>query len=418
MFFNRRIPFFIRESYYYDSKAAILWGIFWGLSLAFFPVIARRIGATSFQIALLTSSPFLGSLFTLYWSRFSNKRSKMKFFLWVKILARVILFLMIFAINPWIFIVVVFLNALFEQAGSPAYTGIMKEIYPDSFRGRVMGYVAGEQAIFAIFACYIGGILLDRINYRYIFPLAALIGISSLAYFRKIKTKSGNKIRSPKRRGLIPFEAIHVFQKDKSFFYYSLIFFTYGFGSLVAMPLYPIFLVDILNVSNALMGKLASLSSLFWMISYIFWGRYIDKKGEIKSLIISFLLASFIPLFYATSFNLWFIVLASVISGFNIGSELVRINYIAKITKHEDVQTYQGIDFSLMGIRGIIAPFLGVGLMSLVGIRVALLISFMITLTAFFLIIWFDTHYSKKDMRDKPVNRMKRLENQGSRVTV
>lgn len=411
MFFNRRVPFFIRESYYYDSKAAILWGIFWGLSLAFFPLIARRTGATSFQIALLTSAPFLGSLFTLYWSRFSNKRSKMKFFLWVKIWARVILFLMILAVNPWIFIVIVFLNALFEQAGSPAYTGIMKEIYPDSFRGRVMGYVAGEQAIFAIFACYIGGALLDRISYRYIFPLAAIIGIYSLAYFRKIKTKSENKIRTPKRRGLIPFEAIHVFRKNKPFFYYSLIFFIYGFGSLVAMPLYPIFLVDILNVSNALMGKLASISSLFWMISYIFWGRYIDKKGEIKSLIISFLLASFIPLFYATSFNLWFIVLASVISGFNIGSELVRINYIAKITKHEDVQIYQGIDFSLMGIRGITAPFLGVGLMSLVGIRAALLISFMVTLTAFFLIKWFDIHYSKKDMRDKLVICMNRLEN-------
>jgi len=394
MFFNRRIPLFIRESYYYDSKAAILWGIFWGLSLAFFPIIARKIGATSFQIALLTSAPFLGSLFTLYWSRLSNKTGKMKFLLRVKILARATIFLMVLAVNPWVFIAVVFLNALFEQAGSPAYTGIMKEIYPDSFRGRAMGYVASEQALSAIFACYIGGVLLDRMSYRYIFPLAAVIGIYSLAHFRKIKTQTKNKTRNSKPQGFLPSEAIDVFRKDRSFFYYSLIFFIFGFGCLLAMPLYPIFLVDILHISNSLMGILASLSSLFWMISYIFWGRYIDKRGAINSLIISFLLASLIPLFYAISFNLWFIVLASSISGFIIGSELVRISYIAKITKHEDVQTYQGIDFSLMGIRGATAPFLGVGLMNLVGIRRALLISFMVTLAAFFLMQWFRTHSS------------------------
>jgi len=388
MFFNRRIPFFIRESYYYDSKVAFLWGMFWGLSLAFFPVIARRTGASSFQMALLTSAPFLGALFTLYWSRLSNRTSKMKFFIWVKLLARTMIFLMAIAVNPWIFIALVFLNSFFEQAGSPAYTGIMKEIYPDGFRGRAMGYAASEQALSAILACLIGGVLLDRISYRYVFPLAATIGIFSLTYFGKIKTKSNNNGQNQRKQGFIPFEAAELFRQDRPFFYYCLIFFMGGFGSLLAMPLYPIFLVDILHASNTLMGTLASISSLFWMISYIFWGRWIDKKGEISLLTISFLLISLIPLLYAVSFNLWFIILASVVSGFTIGTELIRINYIAKISRDENVQTYQGIDFSLMGLRGIVAPFLGVGIMSLMGIRTALLISFMITLSAFFLMKW------------------------------
>jgi len=418
VFFNRRVPFFVRESYLYDSKSALLWGAFWGLSLAFFPVIARKIGASSFQIALLTSAPFLGSLFSLYWSRLSTRTGKMKFFILVKILARATIFLMFFAIKPWIFIAVVFLNALLEQAGSPAYTGIMKEIYPDSFRGRVMGYVAGQQGISAIIACYLTGFLLDRMSYRILFPVAAIIGIFSLAYFGKIKTKNENKIENPKKQGVIPLEARDVFRKDRSFFHYSLVFFVYGFGGLLAMPLYPLFLVDVLHVSNTLMGKLASISSFFWMLSYFFWGRYIDEKGEIKSFIIAFLLASLIPLFYAISFNLWFIVLASVISGFNIGSELVRINYIAKIAKHEDVQTYQAIDFSLMGIRGITAPFLGVALMNLFGIRVALLISFVVSLVAFVLMSWFATHYSGQGMRNVLASRMRKVREVSPRTPV
>jgi len=225
MFFNRRVPFFIRESYYYDSKAALLWGMFWGLSLAFFPVIARRIGASSFQMALLTSAPFLGALFTLYWSRLSNKTSKMKFFIWVKLLARTMIFLMAIAVNPWIFIALVFFNAFFEQAGSPAYTGIMKEIYPDGFRGRAMGYAASEQALSAILACLIGGILLDRISYRYVFPIAATIGIFSVTYFGKIQTKSNNNGQNQRKQGFIPFEAAELFRQDRPFFYYCLVFF-------------------------------------------------------------------------------------------------------------------------------------------------------------------------------------------------
>jgi len=396
MFFNKRIPLFIRESYHYDSRASVLWGIFYGLSLAFFPVIARKIGASSFQIALLTAAPFLGSLFTLYWSRLSNRSNKMQFFIWIKTLARTVIFLMFLAINPWVFIIIVFLNAFFEQAGSPAYTGIMKEIYPDSHRGRAMGYVRGEQAISAIFACYIGGILLDRISYRYIFPLSAIIGLLSLFFFAKIKVKKQLKVENVKKQGLIPSEAIDVFRKDKRFFIYSLVFFTYGFGNLIAMPLYPIFLVDILHASNALVGKLGSLSSLFWIISYILWGKYIDKKGPLKSLTICFLLSSFIPLLYSTSFNLSFIILASIISGFNIGNgELSRINYIIKISKTENVQTYWGIDFTLMGVRGLIAPFIGVGLMNLVGIRTALFISFTVIFASFILIKLFRFSYGK-----------------------
>jgi len=162
------------------------------------------------------------------------------------------------------------------------------------------------------------------------------------------------------------------------------------------MPLYPIFLVDILHASNALVGKLGSLPSLFWIISYILWGKYIDKEGPLKSLTICFLLSSFVPLLYSISFNLSFIILASIIAGFNIGNgELSRINYIIKISKTENVQTYWGIDFTLMGVRGLIAPFIGVGLMHLVGIRTALFISFTVIFASFILIKLFHFSYGK-----------------------
>ncbi|MCK4419469.1 hypothetical protein KAV79_06650, partial [Candidatus Aerophobetes bacterium] len=105
MFFNRRIPSFMREAYYYDSLGTITFAFFAGLAANFFPIIARKLGASSFQMALISSAPFMGALFTLYWARLSATAvSQMGFFVKVKLLARAVILFAFLAINPWIFI--------------------------------------------------------------------------------------------------------------------------------------------------------------------------------------------------------------------------------------------------------------------------------------------------------------------------
>lgn len=395
MFFNRRIPFFMRESYYYDSLGALTFAFFAGLSANFFPVVARRLGANSFQMALISCAPFLGALFTLYWARLSDAAvSQMDFFVKVKLLARAVILFAFLAINPWIFILLVFLNSLLEQAGSPAYVGIMKKIYSDDFRGRAMGYVRMEMAIVAVFASYLGGFLLDHFSYRYIFPLGAIFGILSVASFGRIKVKKENMKQQRKKQGILPKEILEVFKKDRPFALFLIIFFIQGFANLMVMPLYPIFLVDYLRISNTSMGKLVSLSSIFLIFSYFFWGHYIDKKGACRSLALSFFLVSFIPLCYFFAPSISYIVPASIISGFTLGAgELSRVHFITRRAKSRDVPTYQGIDFTLMGLRGIIAPFLGVILMHWIDIRSVFIISFCLIAISSLVMFFSDRYY-------------------------
>jgi len=394
LFFNRRIPSFMREAYYYDSLGIISFAFFVGLSASFFPIIARKLGASSFQMALISSAPFMGALFTLYWARLSsNAVSQMGFFMKVKLLARAVILFAFLAINPWIFILLVFLNSLLEQAGSPAYIRIIKEIYSDDYRGRAMGYVRMEMAIAAVFTSYMGGFLLDHFSYRYIFPLGAIFGILSLTYFGKIKVQKNNAKQKRRKRGILPKEILEVFKKDRPFALFQIIFFIRGFANLMVMPLFPIFLVDYLGISNTSMGKLVSLSSIFLIFSYLFWGHYIDKKGSCRSLTLSFFLASFIPLCYFFASTIWHIVPASIISGFTLGTgEIARVHFITNRTKSKDIHTYQGIDFTLMGLRGIIAPFLGVALMHWIDIRSVFIISFcLIAISS--LIMFLSTRY-------------------------
>lgn len=398
MFFNRRIPSFMREAYYYDSLGIIAFAFFAGLSASFFPIIARKLGASSFQMALLTAAPFMGALFTLYWARLShNAVSQMDLYVKIKLLARAVILFAFLAINPWIFILLVFLNSLLEQAGSPAYVRIMKEIYSDDYRGRAMGYVRMEMALAAVFTAYLGGFLLDHFSYRYIFPLGAVFGIISVIYFGKIKVQKNNVKQKRKKRGILPREILEVFRKDKPFALFQMIFFVRGFAALMVMPLFPIFLVDYLGISNISMGKLVSLSSFFLISSYLFWGHYIDKKGSCRSLALSFFLASFIPLCYSFASSIWYIVPASIISGFTLGAgELARVHFITNRTKSKDIHTYQGIDFTLMGLRGVIAPFLGVALMYWIGMKSVFVISFCLIAISSLMMFLADRYYFSK----------------------
>ena len=172
-----------------------------------------------------------------------------------------------------------------------------------------------------------------------------------------------------------------------------MIFSIQDFANFMVMPLFPIFLVDYLGISNTSMGELVSLSSIFLIFSYFFWGHYIDKKGSCRSLTLSFFLASFIPLCYFFASTIWHIVPASIISGFTLGAgEIARVHFITNRTKSKDIHTYQGIDFTLMGLRGIIAPFLGVALMHWIDIRSVFIISFcLIAISS--LIMFLSTRY-------------------------
>jgi len=395
LFFNRRIPSFMREAYYYESLGAITFALFAGLSASFFPIIARKLGASSFQMALISSAPFMGALFTLYWARLSsNAVSQMDFFVKVKLLARAVILFAFLAINPWIFILLVFLNSLLEQAGSPAYVGIMKKIYSDDYRGRAMGYVRMEMAIVAVFASYLGGFLLDHFSYRYIFPVGAVFGILSVAFFGRIKVKKENMRRQRKKQGILPREILEIFKKDRPFALFEMIFFIQGFANLMIMPLFPIFLVDYLGISNTSMGKLVSLSSIFLISSYLFWGHYIDKRGACRSLTVNFFLRSFIPICYFFASSIWYIVPASIIAGFTMGAqELSRVHFITNRAKSKDIPTYQGIDFTLMGLRGVIAPFLGVALMHWIGMKSVFIISFCLIVISSLVMFLSDRYY-------------------------
>ena len=384
MFFDRRIPCESRSQYHYDSISNVLNGVFLGLVLIFLPVIARRMGASGKQIALITAAPFIGFLFSMFWDRFSEGRKKVPFVSGICVLGCSVFFATSFVAGPLTMVAMVLVFHLIWSMKLPAYAGVMREIYPDKDRSRLMGYTRVKMALAMIIAAYVGGHLIQAYGYKYVFPLGALFGILSAFAFKRIKCVDEHiHVRAGKKFPLV--EALDLLKENKAFSRYLCILFLFGFGNLMAMPLYTIFLVDVLDIPNATVGKLGALFSLMWMISYFAWGEYMGKRHPLMVIPLVISSLALVPLTYFFATNIWYVVFAYAMLGIASGGlELAWFScplYFAGPNK-ELASRYMAVNTTFNGIRGVIAPFVGIGLMYILGIKAVFAIAFILMLVA------------------------------------
>ncbi len=390
MLLNRKIPQSINKIYSYDSTGAIFHGIFNSIIMAFTPIIMRKLGATDFIMGVITIAPIAGSIVIFLWLRLAFKYEKIQFVAVMKSIGMLVLFIPLLFSEPIIFAVCFLVYNIFERGCSPAYVGIMKSIYPTKFRAFAMGMVRIEATITAVIISLIAGRLFDRFDFRILFFIGICAGLMAQFFFYRIRTISPVKqvLLDPAKFKII--ELITILKKDKLIMTYFSIFFIGGFGNLLSHTLYPIYLVDVLHVSYATLGILFGLSNIALIIGFYFWGKYIDKYDPLKCRTWLFLFFGLFPLFYLlTSIfkvgSIFFLILAYISRGITLsGAELARINIFTRIVKEHDIEKYWTIDFFLVGVRGIIAPVLGLFLKNQFGFRIVFFLGFsMLIITGF-----------------------------------
>lgn len=385
MLFERQIPFHSRVAYYYDSLAGFIFGFFSGMVLSFVPVVARRLGASVGQMALISSSFAIGLILTSLWIYLTMRGKKMVTFYWPKLTSRLLFLLMPFVNTPAFFVGIVVLFYIVESIANSVYIAIMKEIYPDRDRARTMGYARITMNIAILTASFIGGRLLDWLgphSYKIVFPIGAVLGLISITTFTRVPLKEETEVK-PEMSFV---RMVKGWFSDKTIWQMGGIISVAGFGNLLLGPLAPIFLVDKLKVSLSFVGLMATLASASVILSYYFWGSFIDRKGPIQSLRIVFIVISVVPVLYIVGMK-WSVLLASIFSSFAIsGWELATFKYISTRTNSsEKVQIDTGFFYTIQGIRGIIAPFVAVWLMKIFGLRISFLIAFLIIISGFIL---------------------------------
>lgn len=370
----KKLPMHVRHTFYYDLRSAFLFGIFGGLFFPFMAIVGRKIGATELQIAFLVSAPYVANAFALLWTEDILGKGRVWYVVWPNAAGRALLLCMFFVVSPFWYTFIIFAYMLVTAIPFPSYASVMKANYPDELRGRLMSYVRVFIAVFWIISSAVGGLFLqkDTSRYKYLFPLAAAFGVLSALEFRHIKVRREKRLKES-------FPGITQLAKplkDKSFQRFLLAYSVFEFGLLLSNPVYPLVLVDEAHISNFAAGLYGSVFSVAWLAGFFFWGHFIDRHADRRTLALVFFTSCLLPLFYLFSRSISVLAIAQGASGFLFAAtELVGYVVITKMSSHRDVTRYMAANVAMGGVRGITAPFLGVKLYSYLGSRTPFSIS-------------------------------------------
>jgi MFS family permease len=349
-------------------------GAYMGMTFPFLARIARGdLHAPEAAIGLMTAAPFVGNLLSPLWARQMEGRAKLPFCLGSWYAARALLLLMPLALNPWLFIALVSSLQFIGTISTPAYTSLMRDIYPARSRGRLMGYVRVGMKSMMFLATMATGRLLDSgVSYRYLFPVAGLLGFAAAFSFSHVRPldpspPAAEGARTVSARAFV-LDTLSILRENVGYRWFALSVFTYGFGNLMVVPLYALYQVDVLRISNTQIADLANFASLVSIAGFFFWGRFMDRRGAPRTVLFGILLISLVPAVYLSAQNVNGLFLASALWG--LGMSCIELSYVQSILTYAEpgrAAQYQSLHSLLLGLRGVLAPLLAVPLVKVFG---------------------------------------------------
>ncbi len=367
-------------AYRWDALAGLLGGIYMGAIFPFVMRIARAdLHASRLEISLLTAAPFIGSLLAPLWARQMMGRSKMPFCVYSWTFARALFFGMFLVTQAWHFVLLIGTAQIIGSISGPAYTALMKDIYPDEERGRAMALVrvGAYSALFVV--SFIAGHLLDSgVPFRYLFPSAAVIGIAGAWCFSRVPVRETvSPVQPQKRVSAVAFwlDTVAILRHNRGFRWFAASVMAYGFGNLVAFTLYPLYQVDRLNITNTQVATLTNTASISSIIAFMYWGHFMDRHGALWTALVNILIQCVMPIVYFFSGAWWHLIPASVAQGVaGAGIELAYLNVILTLSEEGKEAQYQALHSMLLGVRGTVAPFVAVPLLHLLGFHASFMV--------------------------------------------
>lgn len=378
------VPTESSHSFRWDVLAGACAGAFQGITFPFFVRIARvELHASEFAIALMMAAPFVGNLLSPLWARRMEGREKMPFCLGSWITARSLLFLMpLLAFTPTAFVGLVFGMQFIGTISAPAYTSLMRDIYPDRARGRLMGYVrVGTQTLMFLATMAAGRLIDHGVSFQLLFPFAGMLGIGAALAFSRVRPipVEAPPPPGPADHGYAAFvlDTLTILRDNVGYRWFALSVFFYGFGNLMVQPLYALYQNDRLHITGTQIANLANFASLVAIAGFFFWGRQMDKWGASRTVMFGILLFSFVPIVYMISPTIPMLFVAAALMGF--GSSCIELAYVQNILSYAEpgrAAQYQSLHSLLLGLRGVAAPLVAVRLLHGFGYQTVFAIAF------------------------------------------
>ena len=351
----------VRRVMHIELSMSLAYGVFYACIIPFTQVVLRRQGATVDMLALYTALLFVGSVFTSFSIVLMRRRRTINIIVFCWLLGRSLFLLTAFVTGAVQLMAIGIVFWLLEAFVIPAYTRVIQKIYPESGRGKVMSTVRMGRVSVILLITPLAGWALDRVGYQVLFPIGALFGILATYLFTRIDLDEGEL---PPRQTKAFSDLWQIVRTDRNFAVYLVSYSLFGLGGLLSWPLYPVVQVDRLQLSYSEIGLLGLVESITWFLSYLLWGRTIDKRGGLFVVRAISAISIVTPLTYMSAQSLWMLMPSAIARGLGMaGFELGRISAGIQLADPERVTEYAAIQSTVVGLRGLVAPLVTVGLL-------------------------------------------------------
>ena len=365
-------PARVRRNFRIDTFSAICGGVYISVLITFMPIVVRRLGGSTIDVAIVIAAPFVGHLLSPISAYLLMGFPQVRVVAGTVTLARATFLAgILVAATPLMLAMTTVITFIISVANISAYTALMQGIYPDRERASAMANVRIGGAIAGIAAAAVAGTFIDVIPAAWVFAAAALIGLPGAATFFLVRYDGLAKVAQ--RRSLVTI-ARDVWA-DHKYRRLLLSFTVFGIGNLINVAVYPILLVDHFNASNSFIGAMSAVSSATMIVAYLVWGRMIDRGSSIRLTLLNTVVTLLVPIGYIAAADVWLLIPVAIVGGIvNAGGEITFFTNIVQIAPRDKIGEYATAQSLLMGLRGTAAPFVAAGLLAVADPRVVLLI--------------------------------------------
>lgn len=354
----------VRRNMRIEIVSAVLYGLFYS-ALLFLPAVLTRMGAPPAMISLYLSLSYLGHLSGPLTLIFVRRIKPLNFAVASWALGRTIFLLSGFATSSLTLVALGTAMWLLEFIPNPIYAHIVQTIYPIRNRGKILSLVRFGMALTLLIFTPVAGWALDHLTHHVVFPIAALFGVASALVFRAIRMD-----REPAPSSTAPRQstshALRTVLRNRPFMLFQLGVVMFGIAGLSVNPLYPNVQIHRLGLSYTDIGLLGLAQSISWLAGYVLFGRIIDRRGALFCTAIAFAVQAIAPFTYAFATAGWMLLPAFIGLGLvSAGADLGLTSSMLELAEEGKVQEYAAMQSIVIGGRGILAPFIGVGLLAM-----------------------------------------------------
>ncbi|MDR2628577.1 MAG: MFS transporter [Puniceicoccales bacterium] len=357
-----------RKTFLFDSCRCFCGGIIEALFKNLALVIAIRIfHASKTAKSFLVSAGFIGYFITTVTQAFASKQIRLTTMDLCKrymLTLALLIFASIFVRSLIVFLILIMLATMIFKQPVPLIEDAYGQNYSPQERGSRLAFVLMVIPLSAIMFALAGSYLMDLNlqNYKLILAVVSLSAVGSAMSFAKIPSRI-----LPPRKGKSIFSNLKLIFQDKLFGMILLWWSFAGVATQMVNPLRTEFLINVIYGINA-SNKFETIACMaipytFRVLSSLLWGYFFDRAKliTVKLMVNLFAILGFLLFFHCKSRN--FIVLASVFAGIAWGGgEIIWCLWVTKIAPKEHFSAYMSANVTIVGLRGLLAPFLGYGL--------------------------------------------------------